>query len=576
MSGKLAVSIGQHSDKGRKEINQDFHGALVPEGAALALKGVATAIADGVTPSVVSHIAAETSVKTFLTDYYSTPDAWSVKTSGQRVIAATNSWLHSETARGRSAYETDRGYMCTLCALVLKARIAHIFHVGDSRVAKLSGDGLEPLTADHRVVVSAEESYLGRVMGRASHVEIDYSAIPMSAGDVFVLTTDGVHDFLEPREIAQAIAANADDLDAAARAIVQAALDVGSPDNLTVQIVRIDAVPVEDAADVVAQGASLPVPPIPEPPADLDGYRIEREIHASARSYVYLAKDKETGEPVALKIPAVDIRENQALLSQFMIEEWIARRIASPFVLKATETERPRRFLYVITEFVEGQNLRRWMRDNPKPDLETVRDIVEQIAMGLRAFHRKEMLHRDLRPENVMIDPMGRVKIIDFGSVRIAGVAETAPRPWEAEALLGHLQYTAPECLAGEPATWRSDLFSLGVIAYELLTGRFPFGVDASRVRSRDQQAALRYQSAADDKRGVPDWVDGALHKSVHPDPVKRYDALSEFISDLRTPDPRFSRSGAPLAMRDPVLFWKVLSLVLACVVVVLLIALAN
>jgi serine/threonine protein phosphatase PrpC/predicted Ser/Thr protein kinase len=575
----LAVSIGQFSDKGRKNINQDFHGVLVPEGAALALKGVTAAIADGVTPSPVSHVAAETAIKSFLTDYYATSDAWSVKTSGQRVISATNSWLHAQTMRSRDAYDTDHGYMCTLTAVVLKARTAHIFHVGDSRVAKLSGESLEPLTTDHRVVISSAESYLGRAMGRASDVEIDYHAVPLSVGDVFVFSTDGVHDFVEPRTLARMIIADADDLDRAARAIGEAALDAGSDDNLTVQIVRVDALPEEDAAEFVRQGADLPAPPIPEPPAEFEGYRILKEIHASTRSYVYLAEDMETGERVALKIPADDLRESPGLMAQLMTEEWVARRLASPFVLKAARSERPRRFLYAVTEYVEGRNLRRWMRDNPKPDLDTVRDIVEQIAMGLRAFHRREMIHRDLRPENVMIDEAGAVKIIDFGSARIAGVAETAPRyrGGEGEVLLGHLQYTAPECLAGEPATWRSDLFSLGVIAYELLTGRYPYGIEAARVRSRAQQRALRYASAVDDKRGVPDWVDGALHAATHPDPLKRYDALSEFINDLRTPNPKFARaSDVPLAKRDPVRFWQGVSLALAVVVGALLVLLTR
>lgn len=577
MSRTLAISIGQFSDKGRKENNQDFHGALVPEGAVLALKGVAAAIADGVTPSPVSHVAAETAVKTFLTDYYATSDAWSVKTSGQRVIAATNSWLHAETARSRNAYDVDRGYMCTFSALVLKARTAHIFHVGDSRVSRLAGDSLEALTTDHRVVVSSAESYLGRAMGRAPNVEIDYHALPISEGDVFVLTTDGVHDYVAPHVMIGSITDAGDDLDRAARVIAEAALAAGSPDNLTVEIVRVDAAPQEDAADVIAQGADLPLPPPLDPPTEFEGYRILREIHASTRSVVYRAEDIETGQIVALKIPSDDVRENPALMSQFMMEEWVARRITSPFVLAAPETDRPRRSLYVVTDYVEGQNLRRWMNANPKPDLDAVRDIVEQIAMGLRALHRKEMLHRDLRPENVMLDPNGAVTIIDLGSARIAGVAETAPRPSDAEGLFGHLQYIAPECLAGAPATWRSDLFSLGVITYEMLTGKYPYGVDAARVRTREQQAALRYVSAAGGKGGAPDWIDGALRTATHPDPSKRYDALSEFVSDLRTPNPRFAHSDdTPLAVRDPVRFWQGVSLALAIAVVALLVRLAR
>src|SRR6266849_9258600 len=151
MSRELKISIGQHSDKGRKETNQDFHGALIPEQPALGLKGIAIALADGISSSNVSQIASESAIKGFLTDYYCTSESWSVKTSAQRVIAATNSWLHAQTRRSQHAYDKDKGYVCTLSAMVIKSTAAHIFHVGDSRIYRLAGNGLEQLTDDHRV-----------------------------------------------------------------------------------------------------------------------------------------------------------------------------------------------------------------------------------------------------------------------------------------------------------------------------------------------------------------------------------------------------------------------------------------
>ena len=132
MSRDLKISIGQHSDKGRKESNQDFHGAMIPRQPLLGSKGIAVALADGISSSPVSRVAAESAVKGFLTYYYCTSDAWSVKTSAQRVIAATNSWLHSQTRRSRYSYDLDKGYVCTMSAMVIKAATAHLFHVGDS------------------------------------------------------------------------------------------------------------------------------------------------------------------------------------------------------------------------------------------------------------------------------------------------------------------------------------------------------------------------------------------------------------------------------------------------------------
>src|ERR1700750_1379401 len=122
MSRALKISVGQHSDKGRKPANQDFHGILIPEEPLLGLKGIAVVLADGISSHNVSHLARESAVKSFLTDYYCTSESWPVKNSAQRVLAATNSWLHSQTRRSQYAYEDkDKGYVCTLSAIVFKS-----------------------------------------------------------------------------------------------------------------------------------------------------------------------------------------------------------------------------------------------------------------------------------------------------------------------------------------------------------------------------------------------------------------------------------------------------------------------
>src|SRR5579859_7634012 len=128
MPAELRISLGQCSDKGRKPGNQDFHGALIPREPLISLKGIAVVIADGISSSEVSRIASESAVKSFLTDYYCTSEAWSVKTSAQRVIAATNSWLHSQTRRSHYLYDKDKGYVCTLSAIVIKSAAVHMFH----------------------------------------------------------------------------------------------------------------------------------------------------------------------------------------------------------------------------------------------------------------------------------------------------------------------------------------------------------------------------------------------------------------------------------------------------------------
>jgi serine/threonine protein phosphatase PrpC/ribosomal protein L39E len=566
MTNQLKISVGQYSDKGRKAANQDFHGVLVPDEPMLSSKGIAIAIADGISSSEVGHIASESAVKSFLTDYYCTSESWSVKTSAHRVISATNSWLNAQTRR-QYLSDRDRGYVCTLSAIVIKATTAHIFHVGDSRVYRIVGNALEQLTEDHRLIVSEEQSYLSRALGISPQIEVDYRALQVGKGDVFFLATDGVYEHVSPRFAIQAVRDSADDLDRAARTIVEQAYRHGSKDNLTLQIVRIDGVGDSVVSDFFGQAAELPPPPLLDARMDFDGYRIVREAHASSRSHIYLATDTETNALVTIKIPSTDLRDDPDYRKRFLMEEWIARRVNSLHILKSWSPSRKRSFLYVVMEFVDGQTLRQWMIDNPKPDLETVRGIVEQIARGLGAFHRMEMLHQDLRPDNIMIDKTGTVKIIDFGSTKVAGVVEAEP-PTDQTDILGTAQYTAPEYFLGESGTPRSDLFSLGVITYQMLTGKLPFGAAVAKTRTKSQQRKLRYRSALDDNREIPAWIDKVLEKAVHPDPHKRYEELSEFVFELRHPNPAFlNPAPVPLIQRNPLLVWKSLSLVLALIV---------
>jgi serine/threonine protein phosphatase PrpC len=570
MPRELKISVGQFSDKGAKETNQDFHGVLIPEEPLLGLKGISVVLADGISTSKVSRVAAESAVKGFLTDYYCTSESWSVRTSAQRVLEATNSWLHSQT-RSQYAYDKDRGYVCTLSAMVIKSTTAHLFHIGDSRIYRLSGSTLEQLTNDHRIVISSQQSYLGRALGVNPQIEIDYQMLRVEPGDVFVLATDGIYEHLSARRIAKAVNDGRTDLDAAAKAIVDQAFEAGSTDNLTVQIVRVDEVPDGGAAEVFAQATELPLPPLLEARQVFDGYRIVRELHGSSRSHIYLAVDIETDAVVTIKIPSIDLRDDPAYLKRFMMEEWVARRIDSPHVLKPCLLQRKRNFLYVTTEYIDGQTLTQWMIDNPRPGLETVRDIVEQIAKGLRAFHRKEMLHQDVRPANIMIDATGTVKIIDFGSTKITGVVEAEPSGMRDD-ILGTQQYTAPEYFLGERATMRSDLFSLGVITYQMLTGKLPYGAQIAQARTRSQFNKLVYRPASHGDRDIPQWIDGTLEKAVHPNPLKRYDSFSEFLFDLRHPNANYvSTSSTPLIERNPLLFWKSTTVVLALALVVLL-----
>ena len=572
MPATLEVGVGQYSDRGRKEINQDFHGAMFPVEPLRTTKGIAIAIADGISSSEAGQIAAEACVTGFLEDYFCTPESWTVRKSAHKVLTALNSWLYSQGGE----QNPTRAHVSTLSALVIKSATAHLFHVGDSRIYRLRDGQVEQITTDHRVWVSAERNYLSRAMGAGTRLDIDYFQVPVAQGDIFVLATDGVHEYFERNSLAGLIAQAGDNLDGSAKAIVDTALARGSLDNLTCQVVRILNLPLRDADEVYQQLTALPFPPELEPGMVIDGYRVLRDLHTSKRTQIYLALDTVTDTRVVLKTPSVNYLDDPAYLECFLLEEWVGRRLDNPHVLKMCGHERRRRFLYHVTEYIEGQTLRQWMHDHPERRLEKVRGMAEQAAKGLQAFHRMEMLHQDLKPENLMIDSMGTVKIIDFGSAKVAGLAEIAT-PIERLQVQGTRNYTAPEYLLGEPGSNRSDIFSLGVIAYELLTGRLPYGEMPDHWPAVLPAARWRYTSACDYNTAIPPWIDGALRKAVHGDPGRRYAELSEFLHDLRRPNPEYTRARQrSLLERNPVGFWRGLAILLLFTVAYLLFLLAR
>lgn len=357
MPTQLKVSIGQYSDKGRKEINQDFHGINIPKEPLLSSKGIAIAIADGISSSNVSQVASKTSITSFLEDYFCTSESWTVKTSVLRVLLSTNSWLYSQTRGSQYRYEPDKGYVCTFSTIILKSTTAHIFSVGDTRVYRISDNRLEQLTEDHRLWVSKDKSYLQRALGMKDHIDIDYRSLPLEVGDVFILATDGIYEFTSDKFISKTISENNSSLDNAAKLIYDNAYENGSDDNLSIQIVKVDQLPLQNIDEVHQQLTNLPFPPQLKPRMLFDGYEILRDIHITSRSHIHLAVDTETKEQVIIKAPSVDLRDDTAYLERFLMEEWVARRINNAHVLKPCTQTRKRNYLYIVTEFIEGKTL---------------------------------------------------------------------------------------------------------------------------------------------------------------------------------------------------------------------------
>jgi serine/threonine protein kinase/sulfur transfer complex TusBCD TusB component (DsrH family) len=409
------------------------------------------------------------------------------------------------------------------------------------------------------------------VLGVESHVELDYQSLSLVEGDVFVLLTDGVHEHVDAAQLCQSLAGQGGaDLDGIARAWVAQARERGSIDDATAQVVRVRTLPRPGPVDMRLYSGLPPCPPVLAVGQRLDGFTVLAELHASSRSHVYLVE--QGGERAVMKIPSLDGRQDPAYLERLLLEAWFARRIASAHVVRGLPAPPGQSHLYVLMEPIDGITLAQWMRRHPEPSLDAVRDIVEQVARGLQAMHRRDILHRDLRPENILVDEAGTARIIDLGSAKALGV-DALPHVAEPLGGMGTLAFSAPELFLGEPASVQSDQYALAAIAYQMLSGRLPYGTQAARTRTRAEQARLRYTPVVHAERDLPVWIDDTLARALHPDPGQRFEALSEFVQALRMPGATAGRQRQPLAQRNPVALWQGLCIAM---LLALMWALAN
>jgi len=566
---KLHLEFGGYSDAGVKESNEDAFTVVMPDKHSVRkFKGGAACIADGVSCSENAKLASHTAVNNFALDYFSTPDFWTVEQSASKVIGSINSWLYQQGAQRHTRVD---GFVTTFSALIIKSHTAHLLHVGDSRIYLLRDNKLELLTTDH-CYQQGDQNYLTRALGIESGLNLDYRSLSIKLNDRYVLTTDGVHDTLSHEELEALVNTKTDDLETLAQDIGIASLNKGSKDNISCLLVDVASLPIERLEEVYNDLTKLTIPPVLVKGNKIDQFEITRVLHGGTRSHVYLARDTESQEQRVLKMPSLNFADDLSYLDSFAREQWIGRKLSHPRVMKILEPIQNTKFLYHICEFIEGKTLRQWMIDNPKPELDEVRNLVDEMIIAARVLHRDKMVHRDLKPENFIINRDGNITLIDLGTVQVSGIQEISKLDLE-EVPVGDMGYIAPEYIIHNSATGLTDLFSIASIAYEMLSGKLPFNAIKSNRDYKKSFSDWNYKSIKslnNSRKDIPDWIDNVLKKALAAKPENRYQAMSEFQQDLRTPgqDILTPSEYVPLLERNPLRFWQGISVLLVIVII--------
>jgi serine/threonine protein phosphatase PrpC len=555
VSGVKAI-VGFASETGRRERNEDFAGVVFGLELPEPRRDIVAAIADGIGGAKGGRVAAETAVRGFLDGFCDVPETVEVRHAAARVLSALNGWLYSQGQRDTQL----AGMGCTFTAVVLRGRVAHVLHIGDTRAYRLGGDRLTCLTTDHvrEDGTGRRSSILNRALGIETEARLDYATQPVARHDRFLLCSDGVHGVLPAEAIADILRERSASEDSA-RALVAAALDSGSSDNCTALVLDVVELPTAESADIGAAIMQLPLIAVPFEGATIDGFVLKALLSDGRYSRLFAAVDEIEGGEVVLKFPKPQVATVATYRAAFVREAWVGARVTSPWIGRVIELPPGRQTcLYTVMPLYQGELLETRLARRPSLGLEEGRNVAIKLARAVAALHRAGIIHRDIKPDNVILESDGSLKLIDLGVVRVPGLEDFPP-----EDIPGTPGYMAPEMFAGEPGNEATDIYSLGVTMFRAFTGAFPYGnPDAASSARRDRPMALSALRA-----DLPAWLQAALGRAIAINPAERFRDMMEFSVEMETgparPVPAVRRPRT-LYERAPLQFWQGVAALLA------------
>ena len=545
---QLDLRAGFASLQGRRARNEDWGGLWLGDQAQRARHGALAALADGIGGAKAGDIAAELAVRGFVDGYLGQSETLGVRRATAVALEAVNRWIH---AQGRVDEALD-AMGSTIAILILRGRQVHWVSVGDTRIYRLRAGRLACLTVDHVSPRPGLSHILLRSIGGEEGVRADYAAEAARADDRYLLATDGIHGSLDDGRIARLLGEAATP-QAAADALTAAALAAGSLDNVSAIVVEILRLPLADPNELELAIAALPILEPPRSGERIDGYTIGTLLSDGRYSRLFRSIDESDGRPVVLKFPKPRIAEDASFRLAFLRETWVAARVRSPWVGEVIEPPPERRTrLYSVMPLYEGESLERRLMRLPVVSLGEGLGIAVKLAKAVAALHRAGIVHRDIKPDNIILEPGGGLKLIDLGVAYLVNLPEfpNADIP-------GTASYMAPEQFAGNAGSERSDLFALGVTLYRTFSGgAYPYG----EIEPFSHPRFGRPQPLARHRPDLPPWLDDLLAQALAVDPARRLADALELALELEQGQGR-ARPTTPrrrsLYERNPVLVWQ-------------------
>ena len=259
-----------------------------------------------------------------------------------------------------------------------------------------------------------------------------------------------------------------------------------------------------------------------------DRYEIVKSIGEGGMANVYLATDNILERNVAVKVLRGDLSADEKFIRRFEREAQSVSNLSHPNIVEVYDVGIEDGNHYIVMEYIDGKTLKQLLKKRESLTLTEVIDIMSQLTDGLAHAHESYIIHRDIKPQNIMIEDNGLIKITDFG----IAMALNATQITQTNSVMGSVHYLPPEQASGKGATIKSDIYSLGILMYELLTGTVPFkgdnAVEIALKHMKDKIPSITKQNPA-----IPQSVENILMKATAKNPRNRYDSVREMYNDL-------------------------------------------
>jgi serine/threonine-protein kinase len=509
-------------------------------------RGSIAIIADGVgghgSGDIASKMAVETAIRKF---QECTPDM-AAKAILREIFFAANMELYNSHVNDRKA--TRMATTMNVC--IFKGRDVHVGHVGDSRLYLVRQEEIKKLTNDHSMTglqiklrlmteMEARASHLRSMLTRSVGIEplvrFDYKRVTAMQHDRYLQCTDGLYCFMNDGEIAEGV--DRLDLDEICPYLVNLSERRGTDDNLTAQIIQVDRVsPIikkDKPLSILATGQPTEINDQNElNPGDVvDGrYRVDVKISRSGMATIYKCFDLKENHFVALKVPHMQYESDVGFFSRFQREADIGRILNHPNILKFYEPDPNQSRPYIVMELLEGKTLAQVLNEVKPLPIHDALQIAAHVADALSHMHAKGVVHRDMKPQNIMICNDGTLRIMDFGIARASDMRRLTFVGFTPA--MGTPDYMAPEQVKGRRGDARTDIYSLGAMLYEMVTGALPFEADnpfmVMNARVTGDPKAPRKVNPA-----VPPEVEELILHAMEREPRRRFQTAKELKEQL-------------------------------------------